>query len=369
MGRQQIRWFFLSCKRALMRPLFLLLLVLLPVGAFMIRQTEAADDGKIAVALFVDGDPWNEVVAKRLAEKSGSFRFYLCKTKEALVDDVASGRAECGYSFPAGFRKLLEQKAYKRAIRVTVSPSTVAADLASETVFAGLFEVYGEELLRAYVEEGRAFQMARETVEVSWEDVRPLYEGYCSNGSTFSFAYETVDGGILKENSMKTVFPVRGMGAVFVLVMGLTAAVMAAEDEKHGFYGTVTAGRKRGLQAVSVSALVVLACVSVAAALAAAGEFGASVGADGGIGSGMSGSAVGLCIGKELSALFGYGAAVVAFVMGLLMIVKNSAVLAGLIPFFIVGSLVVCPVFADLSSVVPTLRVVRWLFLPWYYLG
>ena len=45
-----------------------------------------------------------------------------------------------------------------------------------------------------------------------------------------------------------------------------------------------------------------------------------------------------------------------------------ALVISGLIPFFILGSLTVCPIFADLSVFVPVLTVLRRFFLPWYYL-
>ena len=38
------------------------------------------------------------------------------------------------------------------------------------------------------------------------------------------------------------------------------------------------------------------------------------------------------------------------------------------IPFFILGSLIACPVFLDISVFVPELGWLKWMFLPWYYL-
>ena len=349
MARQQMRWLFLSCKRALMRPMFLLLLILLPIGAWGIRQMEDTDDGKIAIALFADGDSWNEQVAGRLIENSSSFTFYLCGTKKELVEDVAAGRAECGFSFPAGMQTLLKTRDYKRAVRVTVSPSTTVADLASEVVFAGMFEVFGRELLESYVEEGEAFSEAREAGGPVWNDLELLYKKYRSDGSTFSFVYETVDSGVMAESEMKSVFPVRGIGAVFVLVMGLAAAVMAAEDEKRGFYAAVTVGQRRGFQMYSIGSMVALSCAAVLAALAAAGD----------LHNGM----------EEIFALILYGTATVVMSSCLLWIFRDSMILSGMIPVLIVGSLVSCPVFVDLSTFLPVLKMIRQCFLPWYYMS
>lgn len=352
MVRQLVLWFLLSCRRSLKRPLFLILLLALPLGAGAFRQAETNDSGKIAVALYTDGDAWNERVAEALMSEEGAFSFYLCETAEALEADVASGRAECGYSFPADFRKLLVNGDYKRAIRVTVAPSTVAADLASESVFAGFFKVYGRELLETYVKEGEAFAKVRESVRLSeenlWKQVERLYETALSDGSTFAFEYETLEGEKLKENSMKAVFPVRGIGAVFVFVMGLGAAVTAAEDEERGLYSAMTCRRRRIFQMISISAMIFLACLPVLPALTISGEW-----------KGFQ---------TEIVSLFLYGCAAAACSSCLLYAAKKPLVISGVIPFFILGSLVVCPVFVDLSVFVPVLSVVRRFFLPWYYL-
>lgn len=357
--RQWIRWLFLSWKRLLKRPFFLLFLFLLPIGTILVRQTEQADDGTIEIALFIDGDPWNEQVGKVLTEAEGAFRFYLCDTREELEDDVAAGRAECGYSFPAGLRERLNERDYKRAIRVTVSPATVIADLASETVFAGLFEVYGRELLKDYVENGEVFSEAQTDeaagadfdsgVHEVWATVEMLYDRYLEDGSTFAFEYETIGSDASEPPQMQAVFPVRGIGAVFLFVMALAAAVMSAQDEERGLYRAVSGGRKWGYQLVSIGAQVGICCLVFGICMIAAGEWRETV--------------------PEIMRLLIYGTATVLVSGGLLRLLKKPVVLAGLIPFFILGSLVVCPVFVDLSIYVPIVKVMRWMFLPWYYLG
>lgn len=349
MGRQWRYWFFLSWKRVFLRPFFVLLLLLIPVGAACFQRAEKEDSGKIAIALYTDGDTWNEAVADQLLSEESAFAFYLCETREELQADVAAGRAECGYSLPSGLKELLETKNYRRSIRVTKSPSTVAADLAGECVFAALFRVYGRELLEQYVLNGEAFvSLEKSGTWELWKEVEPLYEKALSDGSTFSFAYETVDGTSVKENQIKAVFPVRGIGAIFIFVMGLAAAVTAAEDEIRGLYAAVTVGKRRGLQMVSIGAMTALSCVSVLAALAVSGNLGH--------------------LPAECGALFLYGGLTAFFSAVLLFLIRNPLVLSGLIPFFILGSLISCPIFADLSVFVPVLSQLRYFFLPWYYL-
>lgn len=428
-GNQLAFWFWLSCKRLLKKPLFVLLLFFLPLGAWLFGKAQAADDGKISIALCTSGSAWNEQVAQALMDGSHSFQFYLCDTEEELERDVASGRAECGYLFAEDLKEQLDKGRYKRAIRLITSPSTVVGSLSTEVVFAGLFQVYGRELLEQYAKEGEVFaegeaaadqgaavekemaaeqerrseneaaaerevsaengaaagwdssvgtdaEVLRESASV-WAQLEPLYDLYLENGSTFAFSYETIDGGALPENQAAASFPVRGVGAVFLFIMALSCAVTAGQDEKRGMYTALTPGRRGAFQALSLTAGVLLACLSVLVALLVSGELnGVSVLTDtagvGKMGEGMEmpDAARRLLSGllPEVGRLLLYACACAAFAWILLRLVKEPLAIAGLIPFFILGSLVVCPVFVDLSLLLPELSRVRWLFLPWYYL-
>lgn len=372
---RMMKWYVFSCKRLLKKPFFFLLLLILPFGMWLFHRTEEESSAEISIALFTDGDPWNEAVASNLMEEKGAFHFYISESKEALRADVAAGRAECGYCFPAGLRDKLRKRDYKRSIRTVVSPSTVTAQLASETVFAGLFRVYGRELLENYSREGAAFLEAGQSGNFEaeqgeiWEGLEPLYDKYLENGSTFAFAYETLSGRAVKEDQVTAVFPARGICAVFILVMGLGAAVTAGEDEARGLYLAMTAGRKRGCQLSGIAAAVSLAAVSVLVSFLVS-ETIPVISATGGKAEAVSAAApVWQVLMREFAALFIYGAACAVFSWAILAAVRKPQMIAGLIPFFILGSLAACPVFADLSLFVPALKWVRHLFLPWYYLA
>lgn len=342
-------WFLMSCKRQLKRPFFLILLILIPVGMGCFRQLEKNDSGRIAIALYSDGDAWNEKVTEALTGGGHSFAFYVCESKEELLEDVAAKRAECGYVFPSGLKKMLDRGEYRRKISMVVSPSTVAAQLASEAVFAGLFKVYGRDLLKQYAETGELFApLAAAGEGAVWSELEPLYDQYLENGSTFAFQYGTASGGRMEENTIKAVFPVRGIAAVFILVIGLSAAVTAAADEKKGLFQSMAGIRRTTCILVQMAAPILLSCLSAFLCLVSSGELGP--------------------MGTETAALLAYAAAVTLFSCLLERVIKNPLFLSGLIPFFIIGSLVACPVFADLSAFVPILKTVRLLFLPYYYL-
>lgn len=63
-----------------------------------------------------------------------------------------------------------------------------------------------------------------------------------------------------------------------------------------------------------------------------------------------------------------YALAVSVFSMALGAILKTPEALGAAIPFFIIGSLVFCPVFFDAERLLPGLGQAGRLFLPYYYL-
>lgn len=177
-----------------------------------------------------------------------------------------------------------------------------------------------------------------------------MYDHYLENGSTFAFQYETEGRTQLGKPSMKQTFPARGLTAVFIFVMGLTAAVTVCEDEKRGLFSTLSGLGREAAVFSCLAAPVFLSCVSGFAALAAAGELSSSSWILEGI------------------RLIVYGGMCTLFSWGLCRIVKNPLAVACLIPFFASASLILCPVFIDLSMFLPWASAAAKFFLPYYYL-
>ena len=325
-------WFYLSLKRQNKTALFFLLLLLaLPVGLWLLREAERPEEDAIAIALYAGEPDWNRRVADELISGEHSFEFYLSSSEEELREDVAARRAECGYIFSEDLLEKLESGRFKRSITLVTAPSTAVDKLSSEVVFSGLFTVWGRSLLETYSREGEVFQGEKEV----WKRLEPMYDHYLENGSTFAFQYETEGRTQLGKPSMKQTFPARGLTAVFIFVMGLTAAVTVCEDEKRGLFSTLSGLGREAAVFSCLAAPVFLSCVSGFAALAAAGQLSSSSWILEGI------------------RLIVYGGMCTLFSWGLCRIVKNPLAVACLIPFFASASLILCPVFIELSMFFP----------------
>lgn len=211
-------WFYLSCKRHVLKGAFLVVLMLLPVGAFWIYCMQNKEQGGIRIAVCREkeedqrketgsslgqgtktrqagNEEGGELEQKLVAALTGRpadeglFQFYECENERQVREEVASRRAECGYVIGAGLKERLDRKNYKRVIRVYSAPSTIAAYLSSETVFAALIELYDRDLFVQYIQkvgDNEAWEHPDQLAKRAGQ----LYDQWLGNGSTFHFTYE-----------------------------------------------------------------------------------------------------------------------------------------------------------------------------------
>ena len=135
---------------------------------------------------------------------------------------------------------------------------------------------------------------------------------------------------------------------MFLFITGLYSAVTAAEDSRRGLFIPLPVRLRLPCRFAALAAPVALAALSGLSAVLLSGGPGIS-----------SGGAAAMAL---------YALAVSIFSMALGAILKTPEALGAAIPFFIIGSLVFCPVFFDAERLLPGLGQAGRLFLPYYYL-
>lgn len=354
-------WFVLSCKRYGKKIPFLLFLFLLPAGAFLLGKMEQEGEQKIYIALAVEGKEENdlgmELALDLVKEESagGMFRFYLCEDREMVEEEVAARNAECGYVIYDGLRQKMDQKKFRRSIGLYYAPSTVAASLSSETVFAALARIYNRDLLVDYVEQEALFEplgeVGSEARIEAGDKAGMLYDHWISNGSTFHFSYYFQDQGEAIRELEETgtqIFPIRGIAAALIFSACLYGVVAVCQDEERGLFQPLPYGKRKFCCLAAAAAPGALAALSGLAAVWAGGE--------------------GLGLLAEWTAMFLYLTGTMTWVWILKILCRKGTVLNCLISLLTVGSLAFCPVFVDVSRLVPALGVIGRFLPPWYYL-
>ncbi len=417
--KKVILWFFLCSKRYLKRIPFLLLLAALPLTALAASRMENGKDGTVRIAVCcLDPEPaslgnrlkenllardtglfsfypceneqqvrdhvaarkaecgylipenleQNRLKENLLARDTGLFSFYPCENEQQVRDHVAARKAECGYLIPENLEQKINSGRFKRSITVFSAPSTVTASLSTEVVFSELAAIRNKDILEDYAEQGAAFDAlgaagSPERKKASGQ-AGDLYKERMEDGSTFRFEYvytyspkQTGNGSGETGTAAPSpgLFPVRGLTAVFLFITGLYSAVTAAEDSRRGLFIPLPVRLRLPCRFAALAAPVALAALSGLSAVLLSGGPGIS-----------SGGAAAIL--PEAAAMALYALAVSIFSMALGAVLKTPEALGAAIPFFIIGSLIFCPVFFDAERLLPGLGQAGRLFLPYYYL-
>lgn len=355
--KQISAWFLLSCKRQLKRPVFVLILLALPLCCLFIHGREKTESQSVNIAvcsLGADDEKQRQALENALVDALSSrqaedplLRFYVCQDEDEVKAEVASRRAECGYAFGENLRRKFDEGKANRSITVYRSPATILDRLSDEVVFAELAQLYDREIFVDYIVE-------REIVSrILTEEAGDYYDKWLSNDSTFRFEYryrskngDRVMGDTVSASS--AVFPVRGLVASCMFLMGIYSAMILESDEKKGLFLRLLPGEQVACKAAVCMAPVVLTALSGLAALWAGGCAGNW--------------------GRELIGMILYVPAVCIYGLILKMILPKPQIIGVLIPFFLIATLLFCPVFVDVGTFHPYLGLPGRFLLPWYYL-
>lgn len=338
--RRFLLWFWLAGKRLLKKPLFLILLVLMPVMTALYIGSVAHSDGVVSVALAVEAgaDDLTVQTVKKLAANNDLISFSF-QSKEKARRLVETGEADAAWIFP---KDLGDQMARFLAdgnapqVQVLQRQDTVLLRLSREILGGALFDCCAEPMYLRYLREH-----VPELAQLSDGQLVAYMSWFRGNERLFDFVQ--TDGSQV-EATAYLISPLRGIFGVMILLCAMAAGMYFYQDLRSGMF-----------QRVPESALGVVEFVSQLAAL-----WGVTFAAV--ICVAVSGSWAGL--GRELAAAALYLLCCAAFGCLLRRLCGKLSALAGLMPVLTVAALVVCPVFVDL----PALRAVQYLLPPTYYI-
>lgn len=329
-------------KRLLGRKFFWLLLCLIPLAVTGMQALARKGETMLRAAVYTpDRAQWEEALCK----DTGLVRFYFCDTPEQLKQDVIQGKAECGYVLAEDLRRRFEEDDWYWAVEVYESSGSMMTEVVNETVFGRIFQTVSSEwfvgLMQSRMNPGPEEDLWEQ--DEVWEVLRRKLE----DGSTFSV--EIIRGADPAAEGTGDpaggVFPARGIAAALLYVCALMGAMDALRDRRKGYF------KNRFPAAAAVFA------VGLPVGMGACVGYGALL-------------AAGACrgIGRECFALVVYALLLTGYGCALQFFLRRENILAGCIPFLFLACLVCTPVFIDLSSIVPGMRIWEKCFPASFYL-
>ncbi len=345
-------WCFIFTKRQLKRvsTIFILTaLLLLTIGLRIISTDITAS---LDVGFYIDSDENNMImldIKEGLKSHEGLLNFVCYNSKEQLQSDVASGVLQCGYSFSDDFSKKITSGNTKNLVELIETPNNITSILSNLVILATVMEHSACDMLIEDILEQEFF------VNVPKEDIdtlRDAYNTFATNGSTFSFDYDTMYEDY-KGSSDKIdiapylVTPIKGIIAIFIFVSALTGGVTWFSDCKdNSIYANIPIRKLYKLRLLTIFIPTLIVAVMGYISIITVG--------------------IGYHPIKELYTILIYSLLCVLFSFTLSYIV-NKSIYCSLIPVFILGSVVCCPIFFNLGNLIPSLKILQHIFLPTYY--
>lgn len=336
------RFFFITIKRYLKKPGFLILLFLMLTFSLFLKFDTKEQSSGIEVAFFCDSTKDGERLISRLEDYEGLFHFECLESEEAVYTMVGRGNYECGYLLPDDLLEELLSGNHKEQITVVTSPSTTMAVVINETVYSLVFEELAKDILLSYLKDSSVVSDSYGTA-FSSSDVLSLYELYRNNGSTFRFDYDGAPKDYQLSVTSILLSPTRGLIAVFVLLGGFSSVLSLYKEEKNPLFN------KTGVKWIHIITPMLLLS--------------------------FCGFLILLILNIPENLLFefftilGYLILCSLFLRLLHKIIKSQTLFATLIPVYVLGCLIFTPVFFNISLFIPALKPVSYFFLPYYYLA
>lgn len=345
-------WCWLLTKRQLKNVMFLILLILIPVTAFVtagIKGFQETED--IRVALYArDTDKMAADTIEDLLKDTDVYQFYLCETEEELIQAVQRGEAECGYVFDENITERVAKEKYKNNIIQVKKTGSVMADSINETVFSSFFKFFTREMMINYVKSNSKFAQMDPEGLIQLEGT---YDYYLNGNGTFRVEFKLFEEGstIMDTEIIETKsvgFPLRNVMAVLIMTGAVLGVLNWLTDRETGVFAPMRHDFVRVSRPLYVMIPTVLLALCSLCSMAAEGTMTSA--------------------GREIPVMAAYVILLTAVGTLATCLVKRSTWIISALPVLVIGSLVLCPVFIDLSLYIPGLRYAQRLFLPYYYM-
>lgn len=336
-------WICKYCKRFLHQKIFLLILLVMPIGTFFFAYMAQQEDTSVRVGLvWPETSPMGNQIAEGLLKHSGIVRFCRMESEEDMRQAICRGDLECGYLFPGDLDEKYRSRQYDGVVTQYFRKGSMLYAVAGEVVMTGIFRQHAEDLAESYIRESGLFR----SEYITTGEIAESYRRNLKDQTTFTFSFNDSTK-IASKLGDYLVAPIRGCVALLILLAGFCGLSLYHRDQSREI-PAVLHGWIRRLSVLSIAVPVVL--VTLAGILS---EIFCGVG---------------FLTGKEIAYLLIYDIMVVFFCNLLSGVGIRDGVLWVLALAYVCASAVLTPVFINLSTLVPGIQSLSYLCLPYYFL-
>ncbi len=345
-----LTWILLFQKRILKKPMFQITILLIPILLFLLFTFNKSSDSLVRVALISGNDEYSQNFVKDLLDSSNHvISYYQCYDESQMRKDVLTGKAECGYIMPDDMPRKIAQFSSKKKqgiITAIVKKESISTKIVNEIIYGRLFSERAYPVLKDFINEKQPDRLTSAEDEKMYD----AFSKYLIEPLMFSFEYADGSKNDLLNNDDSShnyyMLPVRGILSVLILVSSMSGVLMLSNDDRKNTWGFIRLSKRPAFNYFYIfMSILPIAICSLAAIFI----------------TGISTNVL-----NEIRLMVLYTLLLTGFSSLLKALIKNIYVLCSLIPVTVLLSLIICPVFIDIGSIVPQARFVR-LFLPTNY--
>ena len=338
-----ITWYRLLIKSWMKRKSSWLQLAGLLLVVALVGQVKIPDINNTVIGLCNEDGAFVQEVIESLQTGESVFQFQVYSDSEEMQQAVIRGELEGGFIFEKGLEKDLQKGKRKKLITVITTPLTTKGAVAKETVFAAFFERYSQDILL----EQEETVFGREDAEVS-EALLKKNQEYLKSDEIFRLDFEEVAGKGTEAATGADTFPVRGMAALLIFVMILLEHGKKFEQKDCVFEKALTQREKMAFELLRYVSTATIPALASAGLIMITGN--------------------GVFFLKEIlgMVIFILVCAIWVFLIGKLF--RNGTTYASWIMTLVIGNLLLCPVFLNISQYVPALGYIGCIFPVGMYL-
>lgn len=324
----------LMFKRYLKNIPFAAVVVIIPLCCLFLKSMGLNEDVKIKAGIYTE----SSVDTQCFKEYDGAAEFIFYDDIEKMKNDVSGRIIECGYYFTKNLPKTYSSENIKNSVICYKSPATAMNKIVNEIIFSELAYGYAYDILEEFAYEKKA---------VDTEKLFEMYNGYLNTDAVISLKYEYIETSAVETETVNVFGFLRGILGVYIMLGGILGGFYMIKDFKAGFGKSFSPLLKT---------VVSYAYFIVPALLCGVSSF---------LGLYLSGNAG---LGEALNT-FLYSLAAAGFGAFVSCFFKNEKSLISALTAILLASLVFCPIFADVGSIIKTAEAVEKFLIPTYYIS
>ena len=338
-------WFVLLAKRFFKKPVFIIILALVPLLVSALNIVAHQDSGVATVALVQENkeDKLSSEIVKDLLSENSIIRYIQSDMNES-EKLLKTGKVDSVWIFSDDFQKRTDKIAKSQSqrnylVRIVEREKTASLLLLHEKLYGTLFKYCSESLYLNFATEN-----VDELKGKTDEQLMEYYDDIHADETLFEYLHIGSDTSSqsIEENYLVT--HLRGIFSILIILCGLAVAMLFQKDVSKGVFSWVPYRTAPVLACVyHYIPIIIISALSLFSLFAV----------------GLTGSML-----REILMIVLYSFCCTIFCMIIRLLCGNIKVLSVLTPVIVVALFAICPVFYDFQS----LWAIRMIFPTFYYL-